>query len=173
MIAIMVDMWKKIYSYFEKYPAQQKVVAAMLSYGLSVKNGKIYCGDIELSASKMARALKVDRRAIIMTADTIMKHKELRDFFSNLVPTCNFKEVASTVGWGVIEIIPKDASMPGILADVARIIADENISIRQAIVDDYVLKEEPRLYLITEKPLKGIMIEKIKKAKGVKGIVTY
>ena len=166
-------MWRKIYSYFERYPAQQKVVAAMLSYGLSVKNGKIYCGNIELSASKIARALKVDRRAIIMTADTIMKHKELREFFANLTPTCDFKEVASVVGWGVIEIIPKDASIPGILADVTRVIADEKISIRQAIVDDYVLKEEPRLYIITEKPLKGGMIEKIRKARGVKGVVTY
>jgi len=169
----MVVMWKKIYSYFKRYPAQQKVVAAMLSYGLSVKKGKIFCGNIELSASKMARALKVDRRAIITTAETIMKHKELREFFSDLMPTSNFKEVASKMGWGVIEIIPKDASMPGILANVSKIIADEKISIRQAIVDDYVLKEEPRLYIITEKPLKGNMIEKIKKAKGVKGVATY
>jgi len=166
-------MWKKIYSYFERYPAQQKVVAAMLSYGLSVKNNKIYCGNIQLSASKMARALKVDRRAIMNTIETITKTKELAQFFSNLIPTCNFKEVASSMKWGVIEIIPEDASMPGILADVARIIAGENISIRQAIVDDYMLSQEPRLYIITERPLKGKMIEKIRKAKGVKGVVTY
>ncbi len=166
-------MWKKIYWAFRRFPAQQKVVEAMLSYGLSVKNNGIYCGNIELSISKMARALDVDRRAVMNTVDTISKNKELSSMFKHLSPTANFRDAAAVMKWGVIEIVPEDASMPGILARVANIIAEERISIRQAIVDDYMLAEEPKLYIITEKPLKPETVAKIKRAEGVKAIITY
>jgi len=40
-----------------------------------------------------------------------------------LQPTCHLKEVAPQMNWGVVEIIPVDASTPGILASVSSIIA--------------------------------------------------
>jgi len=167
-------MWKKlIWKYFGKYPAQQKVIQTMLSYGLKVKDGKIYCGRIELSFSKIARAIGVDRRAVMSAVETIEKEKELKKIFSYLKPTSHFKEIAPKMKWGVVEIIPTNASMPGILADVSKIIADENISIRQAVVDDYDITEEPKLFIITEKPLPAHLIKKLGKAKGVKGLVIY
>jgi predicted regulator of amino acid metabolism with ACT domain len=75
--------------------------------------------------------------------------------------------------WGVIEIIPADPSMPGILADVATIIATNNISIRQAIVDDFEFTEEPRLYIITEKQIPGTLLSTIRNARGVKAVLIY
>jgi hypothetical protein len=167
-------MWKKILTkYFRKYPAQQKIAQLLISYGLSVKNGRIYCGDIELSFSKIARAAGVDRRAVMKTVETIEREKELRKIFSLLQPTCNFKELAPEMKWGVVEIIPVDASMPGILAGVAKILADEKISIRQANVDDYMITEEPKLFIVTEKALPTHLIKKLGKAKGVKGVTVY
>jgi hypothetical protein len=77
------------------------------------------------------------------------------------------------MNWGVIEIIPKDPSMPGILADVAKEVADATISIRQAIVDDFEFSEEPRLFIVTEKQVPGLLIPKIRKIKGVKAVVIY
>ena len=158
---------------FKGHPAQQKVAEIMLSYGLRVKNGKIFCGEIELSSSKMARAIGVDRRAVTMTVETIEKNEELRKVFSFIRPTCSFRELAPKMKWGVVEIIPSDASMPGILASVAGILAREGISIRQANVDDYIIAEEPRLFIVIERMLPAGTIKKLKKAKGVKGITVY
>ncbi len=166
-------MWKKVYDYFQKYPAQQRVVEMLLAYGLRVDGKKIFCGKIELSDSKIARAAGVDRRAVASTIETINKNKWLRKIFSTLQPTCHLKESAPQMNWGVIEIIPVDASMPGILSSVASIIAKAKMSIRQAIVDDYQLAEEPKLFIVTEKPLPSNLLSKLRKAKGVKGVVTY
>jgi predicted regulator of amino acid metabolism with ACT domain len=77
------------------------------------------------------------------------------------------------MGWGVVEIIPQDASMPGILSNVSSIIAKEQISIRQAIVDDYQLSEEPKLFIVTEKTLPGRLLTQLRGAQGVKGVATY
>lgn len=159
--------------FFKRNPAQQKVAQTLLSYGLSVRNGRIYCGKIELSFSKIARAIGVDRRAVMNTVENIEKEEELKKIFSSLQPINHLKEVAPKMNWGVVEIIPVNASMPGILADVAKIIADEKISIRQAIVDDYDVAEEPKLFIITEKALPPRIIKKLSGAKGVKGVVIY
>ena len=63
--------------------------------------------------------------------------------------------------------------MPGIISDVATIIADSRISIRQAIVDDFELSEEPKLFIVTEKQIPGSLLSKIRGAKGVKAVVGY
>ena len=145
----------------------------MIEYGLKIKDHKIYCGDIELSDSKIARAFDIDRRAIAATVEIIEDKPELHKIFSRLMPTCHLKDVAAKMNWGVIEIIPEDPSMPGTVADVASIIAQNNISIRQSIVDDFELTEEPRLFIVTEKPIPGRLIPKIRNAKGVKAVLIY
>jgi len=166
-------MWRQLAKYFNKYPKRKKLAQKLLEYGLKVSDNKIFCGEIELSDSKLARAFEIDRRIITSTIKTIMDKKDLQRVFSRLKPTCHLKDVAPEMNWGVIEIIPKDPSMPGILADVATIIANNNISIRQAVVDDFELSEEPRLFIVTEKQMSGILIPKIRAVKGVKAVLIY
>ena len=166
-------MWRKIAKYFNKYPKRKKLAQKLLEYGLKVNNNKIYCGEIELSDSKIARAFSVDRRIIMSTIKTIMGEKDLKRVFSRLKPTCHLKDVASEMNWGVIEIIPEDPSMSGILANVSMIVADANISVRQAIVDDFELSEKPRLFIVTEKQMPGRLIPKIRDVKGVKAVLIY
>ena len=166
-------MWKQIAKYFNRYPKRKKLAQKLLEYGLKVSDNKIYCGVIELSDSKIARAFDVDRRIISSTIKTISNKKDLQKVFSQLNPTCHLKDVAPDMNWGVIEIIPEDPSMPGILAGVANVVADAKISIRQAIVDDFEFSEEPRLFIVTEKQVPGIMIPKIRKISGVKAVVIY
>lgn len=166
-------MWRQFAKYFNKYPKRKKLAKKLLEYGLKVKDNKIYCGEIELSDSKIARAFDTDRRIISSTIDTINNNDDLKKIFSNLIPTCHLKEVAPKMEWGVIEIIPTDPSMPGILADVANVVANAKISIRQAIVDDFELAEEPRVFIVTEKKIPGILIPKIREINGVKAVVIY
>jgi predicted regulator of amino acid metabolism with ACT domain len=166
-------MWRKIAKYFNSYPKRRRIAQKMLEYGLRIKNKRIYCGDIELSDSKIARAFHTDRRAITATIETILQEPQLTKIFSQLQPTCHLKNVAPNMNWSVIEIIPEDPSLPGIVADVATIIANHNISIRQAIVDDFELTEEPRLFIVTEKQIPGALIPKIRNAKGVKALLIY
>lgn len=166
-------MWNRIYDHFKSSPAQQRVVELLLCYGLRVHQEKLYCGSIELSFVKVARAIKVDRRVVMRVVSTIWSEPSLRGIFKALKPTCHLKEMAPEIGWGVLEIIPIDASMPGILAAVSSIIADAHISIRQAIVDDFQLLEQPRLYIVTEEPLPGHLFATIRENKGVKGVVSY
>ncbi|KYK24058.1 hypothetical protein AYK25_01855 [Thermoplasmatales archaeon SM1-50] len=166
-------MWKQIEHYFSAYPQRKKIAQKMLEYGIRIHNNAFQCGPIALSDSKIARAFQVDRRAVTATREVIIKEPELIQIFSNLIPTCHLKEVAPYMKWGVIEIIPVDPSMPGILADIATIIATNNISIRQAIVDDFEFTVEPRLFIITEKQIPGILLASIRNAKGVKAVLIY
>lgn len=166
-------MWKDLSKYFKNYPTRKIIAQKMLEYGLKIKDNKLYCGEIELSDSKIARALDTDRRAIAATIKTISDIPQLTEIFSKLRPTCHLKDVASDLKWGVIEIIPIDPSLPGILAEVANIISINNISIRQAIVDDFEFTEEPKLFIITEEQIPGELIPKIRNAKGVKALLIY
>lgn len=164
---------KKIDEKFEKYPTQRKVVYSLLTYGLKIKNNKIFCDNIEISDSKFARAIGIDRKVVLSTIKALKNDPELERLFSHLIPTCSLQEAAPLVGGGVLEIIPEDPSTSGIIANVSSVLAKEKISIRQAIGNDYALLKEPRFYIITEQPVPVSLLKKIKKIKGVKGISIF
>jgi predicted regulator of amino acid metabolism with ACT domain len=163
-------MWHLLTKYFQRYPAQSRVAQMLLRYGLAVREDGVYCDTIAIPDTSIARAAQVDRRVISAAIETIQREPELRQVFSKLTPTCHLKDAAPQMGWGVLEIVPNDAQGVGILADVATIISKRNISIRQAIVDDPELQEEPRLYIVTEGPLPVDVIPEIRSARGVKSV---
>jgi len=157
--------------FFDRFPAQEKVAQLMVVHGLRVHDGRMYAGPIEVSDTAMARAAGVDRRVVTATARTIAKHPELLRFFDRLTPVCHLREVAPLMGWGAIDIIPTSAGRAGILASVAGIIAEAGISIRQVIVDDPEISDDPRAFIVTEQPIPERLLPRIKAVDGVKSVV--
>ncbi|MEM0351107.1 MAG: hypothetical protein QXU61_05005 [Archaeoglobaceae archaeon] len=58
-------MWQKVVEKFDKYPSQIAVAREFLRLGISVRNGKAYCGNIELVPAKIGEAIGVDRKVVI------------------------------------------------------------------------------------------------------------
>ncbi len=166
-------MWDKIANYFEKFPSQAKVARYLLKYGLRIDKDHVYCGEVQIADSSLARAAGVDRRVVKSTIETIKADPTLLKFFSQLQPTNHLKNAASAMGWSAIEIVPTDAHEPGIISSVADILARSQISIRQAIVDDPMTSEEPKLFIVTESQVPAELIPLIRQARGVKGVTIY
>lgn len=166
-------MWFSLSKYFGRYPSQGKVARLLLSHGLRVKEGRVFCNEVEITDMALARAAGVDRRIVRSAVDTIEAEEELRAVFSALRATAMLRDVAPVMGWSAIEVIPSDAHVPGIVAEVTGVIAEAGISVRQALVDDPELVEEPRLYVITESPVPPELIPRIRRCRGVKSILIH
>ncbi|MFA7342257.1 MAG: regulator of amino acid metabolism, contains ACT domain protein [Candidatus Methanomethylophilaceae archaeon] len=164
---------KKLSDHFQGYPSQEKVARMMLRYGIKVKEGSAFCGNVEISDSALGRAAGVDRRIVKSTVDRIMTLPDLRDIYSMLEPTCLLAPVAPVLGWSVLEIVPTNAGTPGILAEVAAVIAAAGVSIRQAIVDDPELSDEPRLMVVTDSPVPPDYIPALRRCIGVRSIILH
>ena len=167
-------MWRKIAKRLSEYPVRIRIVKALIELGLSVKeDGKIYCGSIQMAESKIARALGVDRRVVKETADLIASDEMLSPIFLKLKPAGPFlADVAKFLGYMVIEIYADPFSI-GILASASSIVADEGISIRQAIADDPDLIPEPKLTIVLDREVSGAALEKILKIKGVRKLAAF
>ena len=99
-------MWNNIMEKFEKYPSQQKVVKKLLELGLRIDtNNKIYCKDVEINISSLAKSLNTDRRVITSTIKNILKDEELKKIFMNIYPSGPvLTNISNVLGLGVIEI---------------------------------------------------------------------
>lgn len=166
-------MWDRLRPYFKGYPAQERVAQLMVRNGLRVGNDSVYSGDIGLADSSIARAAGVDRRVVTATVQTILRTPVLREFFERLTPTCHLKDIATLMHWGAIEILPDNAARPGILAGVASVIAEAGVSIRQVVVDDPEIFDDPRGFIITEAPIPERLLPRIRAVNGVKGVVIH
>ncbi len=166
-------MWRQISYQLKEYPGRLKVARALVELGLSVRNGKIFCGDVEQSELKMARAIGVDRRTIRETAEFIESDPVLQSVFRGLKPAGPFlPNVAKHLGYRVIEIYA-DPHEVGIVAGASALISQEGISIRQVVADDPDLTPEPKLTLVVEKEPSGDALQKILKIPGVIKLATY
>lgn len=167
-------MWNNIIKKFDKYPSQQKVIRKLLELGLRVdQDKKIYCKDVEINISSLAKTIETDRRVITSTIDNILKDEELKNIFMNIYPSGPLlTNISNILGLGVIEIEGL-AQKPGILYNVTTLLANEKISIRQAYASDPELDPIPHLTIITDKPVNGNLIELLLKIDGVSKVSLY
>ena len=167
-------MWERVNEKFKKYPARIRVAEKMIELGLSInEDGKIYCGNLKISDKALATAADVDRRAIKSTIEIIRDEEELNNLFSNIIPAGTLlKNIAKNLELGVIEIEVGSES-EGILAATTDLISKKGIGIRQAYAEDTELQKAPLLTIITEKPVKGDLINEFLKIKGVTRVSIY
>ena len=167
-------MWQKVVEHLKNHPERLAVAKVLVENGLTIKNGKIYCNEIEIPTVKIARVAKVDRRTVAQTIKTIEKTPELQTIFKHLKSAGHsLREIAKYLNLGVVEITPVSAKIPGILAKSALLLAEKNISIRQALVDDPELSPEPKLTLIAETKIPGELVPEFLKIKGVEKVSIY
>jgi len=158
----------------EGYPERLSVAKVLIENGLSVRNGRVFCNEIEIPPVRIGLVAGVDRRTVTETVKAIEKSGELKEIFAGIRSAGHsLKGVAKHLNLGVLEITPENARIPGILAKSATILAEKGISIRQAIVDDPELSPEPKLTLIAESKIPGDLIPMFLKVKGVEKVSVY
>lgn len=167
-------MWNDIIEKFDKYPSQQKVIKKLLKLGLKVDdNRKVYCNDVEINISSLAKSIDTDRRVVVSTIGNILKDNELKHIFTNIQPSGPvLSNISADLGLGVIEI-EGDGEKAGILNNVTSLLADEKISIRQAYAGDPDLFNTPHMTIITESPVDGKLIPLLLKIDGVTKVSIY
>lgn len=163
-------MWRRIVEKFEKYPSQIAVTREFLRLGISVRDGKAYCGKIELVPAKIGEALGVDRKVVVSAIQNIESDPELRNVFEKLKPVADITEVARFLGYGVLEVYA-ESNKPGIVSGVASAIAREGIVIRYILAEDPELSVESKMVVVTDTKIPGRVVEEILKVEGVKKVV--
>lgn len=161
-------MWERIRTVFESYPERLRVAEFILQNGLSIRYNRIRLNEIEIPTLKVARVAGVDRRTVNETMRTISADKDLKLLYSYIESAGpSLRGAAKEMNLGVLEITADNASRVGILANASKILAEEGISIRQALVDDPELNPHPKLTLIGNKPIPGKTIPLMLRVPGV------
>ena len=161
---------ERINRLFGNKPAQKRVVMTLLRYGISVRGGELYLGNIRIPFMSIARVLGIDRRVVMATVENIAGDEELRRFFEELEPAGPFlSRVARRMGCRCLTIVPTE-DRPGIIAGVTSILAKHGINILQVIAEDPRIYEDQKLHIIVEGEVPGEALNEIMKLEFVKTI---
>jgi predicted regulator of amino acid metabolism with ACT domain len=156
------DVRGRIMGKFEESPGQRAVVELLLERGFSVnEEGRVVSGGIEIPYTQIAEEAGVDRRVVDSTTDAVLADDELGNIFGNISSIPSFRDVAPVLGLSVLTIRVEDAASTGVVAEIARVIADEGVSIRQAVTDDPYFTDEPRFTVITNGEVSGELIKRV------------
>lgn len=158
-------------SVFKGYPSQEKVVSEILRSGLKVIDGVAYCNSIQISDSALGRATGVDRRVVRVTLEKIDSNPRLKSIFAKMMSMALMSDVASEFGCTTIEILPTDATEPGILAEISSIVFRSGVAIRQAVVIDDIKGESPRLVLVLNGQFPPEYLPALRACKCVRSVI--
>lgn len=148
---------------FEDSPSQQAVIRLLLERGFSVNDeGRVVSGGIEIPNTGIAREIDVDRRVVDSTTSAILDDQELRRIFQNISAIPSLMDLAPVLDLTVLTVRVTQADRPGIVATVTGILAENDISIRQTLTEDPEFTDEPKLYIITDEPLPGSVLNEIR-----------
>jgi len=161
----------QITAIFKRYPSQRRVAMKLLEYGIRVENGLAYCGDIEMTDAGIARACEVDRRVVRTTLEHISEDPELSSLFGKLKPMLSMLDMASDIGCSALVIIPTDARIPGIIADVTTVLYNSGISLRQATVKDDGQWDRATLQIVVDGKIPENVIMLLKSCRGVDSVL--
>lgn len=84
--------------YFKDHPIKRKIIEGLYERGISVKNGKFYITDIEISISEIAKSFKVNRRTVYDTIKIVENTPGVKEIMSKIRPSPNLSEVATLMG---------------------------------------------------------------------------
>jgi hypothetical protein len=155
-------MFDEIMEKFAGSPSQQAVIRLLLERGFSVnEDGRVVSGGIEIPNTGIAREIGVDRRVVDSTTDAILDDPELTRIFRNISAIPSLMDLAPVLDLTVLTVGVADADEPGIVAQVTTLIAEYDISIRQTISEDPEFTDDPKLYVITDEPLPGDLLNEL------------
>lgn len=156
-------MFDEIMEKFEGSPSQQAVIRLLLERGFSVNDdGRVVSGTIEIPNTQIAREIDVDRRVVDSTTQAILADDQLRQIFQNISHLPSLMDLAPVLDLCVLTVAVTEADEPGIIATVTSMIADADISIRQAVSEDPEFTTEPRLYIVTREPIPGELLNELR-----------
>jgi predicted regulator of amino acid metabolism with ACT domain len=156
---------------FADSPSQQAVIRLLLERGFSVNDeGRVVSGGIEIPNTGIAREVDVDRRVVDATTDAILDDDQLRPIFQNISAIPSLLDLAPVLDLTALTVTVRDADQPGIVAAVTGAIADHGISIRQTITEDPEFTDDAQLYVVTDEPLPGDLINEIRELPFVHAI---
>jgi uncharacterized protein len=162
-------MFDEIMAKFEGSPSQQAVIRLLLERGFSVNDeGRVVSGGIEIPNTQVAREISVDRRVVDSTTDAILADEELRRIFQNISQIPSLMDLAPVLDLSTLTIAVTDAGRKGIVASVTGLLAENDISIRQTVSEDPEFTDEPRLYIVTDEPIPGEVLNELRELEFVR-----
>jgi len=134
----------------------------MIECGMRVGgNSQVSVGDVEVDYTALARAADVDRRVVKQTVQKIERSSELMAIFSKLSPSgSSLVGVASALGYSVL-VVGANPKATGVIAEVAKILSDSGIVIRQALAEDQGMVPDAKLTLVVEGEPPGDVLAKL------------
>ncbi len=88
--------------YFKDLPVKKRIIEGLYNYGIAVRNGKFYVGEMELSVTEISKTFNVNRRTVYDTLRVVEEREEIRKVMSELRPVADIADIAPLLGNQVV-----------------------------------------------------------------------
>ena len=155
--------------YFKNSPTRKKIVEGLFNRGISVKDGKFFCGSIEISPSQVAVALGVNRRTVYETLKQIEDNEAVSEMMENLEPELDISRVSPLLGSQVITVYVSTGYFQRVLSEFFKQFSNYMFYAVE-FVSRNLSRSESYIRLIVQNAIPRKYIEEFSETRGVQKI---
>ncbi|CAC11182.1 hypothetical protein [Thermoplasma acidophilum] len=155
--------------YFKEHPIKLRIVDGLYTSGISIRNGRFFTNDVEISVSEIASAFNVNRKTVYETIKLVESNDSLRRVMSSIKPMADIADVALLTGNQIITAYTTLGHFPYVFKEIFNTISKYGCYIRE-VFSRNMSQEESFIRIIFYRPIPDRIIGQIRKIDGVKSL---
>ncbi|BAB59182.1 hypothetical protein [Thermoplasma volcanium GSS1] len=155
--------------YFKEHPIKQRIIEGLYRSGISVKEGRFFANDVEISISEIAKTFGVNRKTVYDTVKLVEGNSHLKRVMESIMPMADVSNVALLTGNQIITVYTTLGHYPTVWKDVFMAISKYGCYIRE-IFSRNMSQDESFIRIIFYRPIPQKIIDQIKAIDGARNV---
>ncbi len=155
--------------YFKDQPIKRKIIEGLYNTGISIRDGRFFIGNIEVSVTEISKAFCVNRRTVYETLKAVENFGPVKKVMESIVPSSDISKIAIMTGSQIVTIITTNGRYPSVISQVFSIILRYGCYIRE-IFSRNMGQDESFIRVTFYRPISGKAYEDISKIDGIKAV---
>ncbi|MGC8608271.1 MAG: regulator [Thermoplasmata archaeon] len=155
--------------YFKDQPIKRKIIEGLYKSGISIRDGRFFISNIEISVTEISKAFDVNRRTVYETLKAVENSEPVKKIMEAIAPSSDISRIATLTGSQILTVITSNGRYPSVISQLFPVVTRYGCYIRE-IFSRNMGPDESFIRIIFYRPLSGKVYDEVSKIDGVKAV---
>ncbi len=108
--------------YFKDQPIKRKIIEGLYKSGISIRDGRFFISNIEISVTEISKAFDVNRRTVYETLKAVENSEPVKKIMEAIAPSSDISRIATLTGSQILTVITSNGRYPSVISQLFSVV---------------------------------------------------